>query len=99
VEAIHMANLLCQHGYFFPVGECNKNLSVKDDSSLYRFQVNTHKTVSFFPFPIHPFIHPFVEENKQKKSCRRSHLPIHTRKRKKEREKLLVFADCNAIVD
>jgi hypothetical protein len=26
-------------------------------------------------------------------------LPIHTRKRKKEREKLLVFADCNAIVD
>nr|CAH0111921.1 unnamed protein product [Daphnia galeata] len=38
VEAIHMANLLCQHGYFFPVGECNKNLSVKDDSSLYRFQ-------------------------------------------------------------
>lgn len=41
VEAIHMANLLCQHGYFFPVGECNKNLSVKDDSSLYRFQVST----------------------------------------------------------
>ena len=38
-----MANLLCQHGYFFPVGECNKNLSVKDDSSLYRFQVNTPK--------------------------------------------------------
>lgn len=36
-----MANLLCQHGYFFPVGECNKNLSVKDDSSLYRFQVST----------------------------------------------------------
>lgn len=39
VEAIHMANLLCQHGYFFPVGECNKGLAVKDDSSLYRFQV------------------------------------------------------------
>jgi hypothetical protein len=36
-----MANLLCQHGYFFPVGECNKSLSVKDDSSLYRFQVST----------------------------------------------------------
>ena len=33
-----MANLLCQHGYFFPVGD-NRNLSVKDDSSLYRFQV------------------------------------------------------------
>ena len=39
VEAIHTANLLCQHGYFFPVGECCKTLSVKDDSSLYRFQV------------------------------------------------------------
>ena len=39
-----MANLLCQHGYFFPVGECNKNLSVKDDSSLYRFQVNPAST-------------------------------------------------------
>ncbi|CAG7817424.1 unnamed protein product [Allacma fusca] len=37
VEAIHLANLLCQHGYFFPVGD-NRNLSVKDDSSLYRFQ-------------------------------------------------------------
>ena len=43
-----MANLLCQHGYFFPVGECNKNLSVKDDSSLYRFQVNTPKKKKTF---------------------------------------------------
>lgn len=42
-----MANLLCQHGYFFPVGECNKNLSVKDDSSLYRFQV---RLFSLSPF-------------------------------------------------
>ena len=44
VEAIHIANLLCQHGYFFPVGD-NRNLSVKDDSSLYRFQVNRQRHV------------------------------------------------------
>ncbi|XP_045114304.1 uncharacterized protein LOC123506347 isoform X10 [Portunus trituberculatus] len=36
-EAIHLANLLCQYGYFFPVGE-SRSLIVKDDSSLYRFQ-------------------------------------------------------------
>ncbi len=39
VEAVHLANLLCQFGYYFPVNEL-KNLIVKDDSSLYRFQVN-----------------------------------------------------------
>ncbi len=38
VEAVHLANLLCQFGYYFPVNEL-KNLIVKDDSSLYRFQV------------------------------------------------------------
>ena len=38
VEAVHLANLLCQFGYYFPVNEL-KNLMVKDDSSLYRFQV------------------------------------------------------------
>jgi len=37
LEAVHLANLLCQFGYFFPIGEL-KNLLVKDDSSLYRFQ-------------------------------------------------------------
>lgn len=37
VEAVHLANLLCQFGYYFPVNE-QKNLLVKDDSSLYRFQ-------------------------------------------------------------
>ena len=37
VEAVHLANLLCQFGYYFPIGEL-KNLLVKDDSSLYRFQ-------------------------------------------------------------
>ncbi|XP_059481685.1 regulator of G-protein signaling 7 isoform X2 [Neocloeon triangulifer] len=36
-EAVHLANLLCQSGYFFPVTD-NKTLTVKDDSSLYRFQ-------------------------------------------------------------
>jgi len=37
LEAVHLANLLCQFGYYFPVNE-QKNLLVKDDSSLYRFQ-------------------------------------------------------------
>ncbi|XP_050344767.1 regulator of G-protein signaling 9 isoform X2 [Nymphalis io] len=37
VEAIHLANQLCQYGYFFPVNDL-KNLVLKDDSSLYRFQ-------------------------------------------------------------
>lgn len=36
-EALNLANQLCQHGYFFPVND-SKNLVVKDDSSLYRFQ-------------------------------------------------------------
>ena len=40
VEAVHLANLLCQFGYYFPINEL-KNLLVKDDSSLYRFQVPT----------------------------------------------------------
>ncbi|XP_063220810.1 regulator of G-protein signaling 7 isoform X2 [Bacillus rossius redtenbacheri] len=37
VEAVHIANQLCQYGYFFPVSD-SKNLVVKDDGSLYRFQ-------------------------------------------------------------
>ncbi|XP_054008717.1 regulator of G-protein signaling 11 isoform X1 [Hylaeus anthracinus] len=37
VEAVHIANQLCQYGYFFPVND-SKTLVVKDDSSLYRFQ-------------------------------------------------------------
>uniref|UniRef100_A0A2A4K0F3 RGS domain-containing protein n=1 Tax=Heliothis virescens TaxID=7102 RepID=A0A2A4K0F3_HELVI len=36
-EAINLANLLCQYGYYFPVNDL-KNLILKDDSSLYRFQ-------------------------------------------------------------
>ncbi|XP_013195346.2 uncharacterized protein LOC106138673 isoform X1 [Amyelois transitella] len=36
-EAINLANQLCQYGYFFPVND-SKNLLLKDDSSLYRFQ-------------------------------------------------------------
>lgn len=39
VEAINLANQLCQYGYFFPVNDL-KNLVLKDDSSLYRFQVS-----------------------------------------------------------
>lgn len=30
--------MLCQYGYFFPVND-SKTLTLKDDSSLYRFQV------------------------------------------------------------
>ncbi|XP_043282665.1 regulator of G-protein signaling 9 isoform X2 [Venturia canescens] len=36
-EAVHLANQLCQYGYFFPVND-SKTLTIKDDSSLYRFQ-------------------------------------------------------------
>ncbi len=38
-EALHFASLLCQYGYFFPVTD-TKNLTVKDDGTLYRFQVS-----------------------------------------------------------
>lgn len=40
-EALNIANQLCQYGYFFPISD-SKNLAVKDDSSLYRFQVDLH---------------------------------------------------------
>lgn len=47
-EALNLANQLCQYGYFFPVSD-SKNLVVKDDSSLYRFQVGERKSdVSIF---------------------------------------------------
>ncbi|CAG9817050.1 unnamed protein product [Phaedon cochleariae] len=36
-QALNIANQLCQYGYFFPISD-SKNLVVKDDSSLYRFQ-------------------------------------------------------------
>ncbi|XP_066588507.1 regulator of G-protein signaling 7 isoform X2 [Prorops nasuta] len=36
-EALHIANQLCQYGYFFPVND-SKAPTVKGDSSLYRFQ-------------------------------------------------------------
>lgn len=42
-EALNIANQLCQNGYFFPISD-PKNLVVKDDSSLYRFQVSTNLT-------------------------------------------------------
>ena len=37
-DARHLAILLCQYGYIFPVSD-TKVLTVKDDNSLYRFQV------------------------------------------------------------
>ncbi|XP_071962294.1 regulator of G-protein signaling 6-like isoform X1 [Antedon mediterranea] len=36
-ESLHLANLLCQYGYIFPVQEM-KTLVVRDDGTLYRFQ-------------------------------------------------------------
>ncbi|GFN81928.1 regulator of G-protein signaling 7 [Plakobranchus ocellatus] len=36
-EAVKLAVLLCHYGYIFPVGD-TKNLNVKEDASLYRFQ-------------------------------------------------------------
>jgi regulator of G-protein signaling len=38
-EAKHLATLFCQYGYIFPVTD-PKVLLVKDDGSLYRFQVS-----------------------------------------------------------
>ncbi|KAK8756512.1 hypothetical protein V5799_000783 [Amblyomma americanum] len=37
-EALHLANLLCQYGYFFPVSDNAKTFAIRDDSTLYRFQ-------------------------------------------------------------
>ncbi|CAD5110988.1 DgyrCDS338 [Dimorphilus gyrociliatus] len=42
-EAMHLASLLCQYGYLFPVTD-TKSLQVRDDGSLYRFQ-----TPAFWP--------------------------------------------------
>ncbi|XP_045474796.1 regulator of G-protein signaling 7 isoform X14 [Harmonia axyridis] len=49
-EALNLANQLCQYGYFFPIND-SKNLVVKDDSTLYRFQLEHPKT--------HPFQSPY----------------------------------------
>ncbi|XP_037069583.1 regulator of G-protein signaling 7-like, partial [Pollicipes pollicipes] len=67
-EALHLASLLCQHGYFFPVGDA-KTLQVKDDSSLYRFQ-----TPYYWPSQNHVpdstdyaiYLHKKISKNKQK---------------------------------
>lgn len=37
VEALHLAHLMAAHGYFFPVED--HILTVKNDGTLYRFQV------------------------------------------------------------
>lgn len=39
MEAVRLAMLLCHYGYIFPVGD-SRNLAVKEDASLYRFQVS-----------------------------------------------------------
>ncbi|XP_013772523.1 regulator of G-protein signaling 6-like [Limulus polyphemus] len=50
-EAIHLANLICQHGYFFPVNDTK--LTLKDDGTLYRFQ-DPHFWPSYYqPDDIH----------------------------------------------
>ena len=46
-EALHIATLLCHYGYFFPVSE-TKTLSVKDDGTLYRFQVGWQSLLFYF---------------------------------------------------
>lgn len=40
MEALQLAILLCHNGYIFPIADW-RNLTVKEDASLYRFQV-TH---------------------------------------------------------
>lgn len=45
VEAVKMAILLCHYGYIFPVGDL-RNLTVKEDASLYRFQVSMSSSIA-----------------------------------------------------
>ena len=54
LEAVHLASLLCQYGYIFPVTD-TKTLSVKDDSTLYRFQVRTS-------LPLFHLVHAFLTD-------------------------------------
>ena len=39
VEAIHVANMLYDHGFYFSID--SKEPSVRDDGSFFRFQVRT----------------------------------------------------------
>ena len=42
-ELLHLATLFCRYGYIIPVTD--KSLTVKYDSTLYRFQVSVCKKV------------------------------------------------------
>lgn len=61
-EALHLAHLMSAHGYFFPVED--HILTVKNDGTLYRFQVNVQNV--FPPFCINSnfqcFNYPWNDE-------------------------------------
>ena len=48
-EALNIATQLCQYGYIFPVTD-TKYLSVKDDGTLYRFQVTNICSTNLIKF-------------------------------------------------
>lgn len=62
-EALHLAHLMSAHGYFFPVED--HILTVKNDGTLYRFQVNVQNV--FPPFCINSnfqcFNYPWDDES------------------------------------
>lgn len=43
VEALHLANLMAAHGYFFPIDD--HILTVKNDNTYYRFQVSNGENI------------------------------------------------------
>ena len=46
VELVHMASLLCKYGYIYPISD-TIGLNVKDDGTLYRFQVRFNSRLQF----------------------------------------------------
>lgn len=43
-EAIHLGSLIAAHGYIFPISD--HVLTLKDDGTLYRFQVKENPTLA-----------------------------------------------------